>query len=444
MLAGRKPPLKLLLIPAELDGGIWPGLDDHAQVDLFYFRRPEQSLNARSGSIELATCQAQASETASRRYDYVLGRANALAWLPVFRLAGLDTPFAVTPNFNHVAPYDAYVLALAGQFARPGDLLFTGSRSAQRPFAGFGFEALGHHATGVPLQEFRPLPAEHRRQTRARLGIPDQAPLLLYTGRLSPDKSVAELIGVHRRVKQALGISHLVISSWVEQPEYARHCHELGRMVGDVLFVNSPPRPELVEQYNSADLFALFGVSVHDTFGFSPLEAMACGTPPVVPCYDGFAENIPASAGLLCPTRGDPAARGCDIDDFADRVIALLQDQPRRRSMRAAGLEAIRRFDRASSLQRFVDTLADRAQAAASAAAAPPPAAWRCAGLPPAFAEMASNLEGHDLRALVAGLLRTKQHQLQASAEQVRRFRRFWFADFFPERPGEPPLASVA
>ena len=385
--------LKILYLPQSQFDAVWPGLGDNADVEVFPLRGEGEVLGARSRSADLATCLERAREVAGKGYHYVVGQANALAWLPVFRLAGIGVPFAVVPDFNHVLPNDSYRLALASQFRRAGDMLFTGSRSAQQAFARFGFECVPHLPTGIPWNEFRPATPRQRQDIRTRLRIPENATLLLYTGRLAPDKAVHDLIRAHGRIKQTISNSFLVVSTLYDHPEYSRKCQELAREVGDVLFVQDPPREDLVALYNTADLFALFGVSIHETFGRSPLEAMACGTVPVVPAYDGFAENIPESAGVLVPTHGDVATRACQIDEFAGAVTTLLRDGTRLSQMREACREQARRFDSAICLQRFTAYMAERAVTGDWPG---PPAAWSNAHLPQELQDMAGHLEGKD------------------------------------------------
>ena len=134
--------MRLLFIPppgpaSDLRSGVWPALADHAEIDLLPIERPAQLLAKHGQPIELGDCLALAERVTERRYDYVVGHANALLWLSVFRTAGSQLPFAVVPNYNHVQPYDIFVLALAAQFRTPGDVLFTGSRASARAFERF-------------------------------------------------------------------------------------------------------------------------------------------------------------------------------------------------------------------------------------------------------------------------------------------------------------------
>ncbi|MDZ7632798.1 MAG: glycosyltransferase [Gemmatimonadaceae bacterium] len=81
--------------------------------------------------------------------------------------------------------------------------------------------------------------------------------------------------------------------------------------------------PYLADRARLADLQAAssvyMGTSPHETFGLSPLEAMACGTP--VLAADGGAgrEHVLSSGAGRLFAPGDP-------DDLAEQAITLLQD----------------------------------------------------------------------------------------------------------------------
>jgi glycosyltransferase involved in cell wall biosynthesis len=89
---------------------------------------------------------------------------------------------------------------------------------------------------------------------------------------------------------------------------------------------------ELPGLYAQAQAFVL--PSLHEGFGLTAVEAMACGTPVVA-----------SRAGALPDTTGG-AARLVDPDPEAIReaLVALLHDDAQRRELRAAGIERAQRF----------------------------------------------------------------------------------------------------
>lgn len=408
----------------------WRGLEAYAEVDVFPLPSVADALGRFTGPADLEACLDRVRELKSRHYDFIVGHANSFLWMSVFRLAGRDTPFAIVPNFNHVLAYDVYALALAAQFRRPADLLFTGSRSSQRAFERFGFSCFPYHAPGIPLVDYqRKIGASAL--PRSTWGIPDGVPLLLYTGRLQPDKSVYSLILAHRELLKTTR-AHLVICYHLEHRDYAERCRQLAAEVGNITFLKDPPQEELAHLYSASDVFVLIGVSEHETFGRSPIEAMSCGAVPVVPAYDGFAENIPANAGVLVPTYGDFADRKCGVIDFANAVAAVLGKSPQDfTAMRELGMAAVRKFDSASCTEIFIKAVRSALESGVGRPASPPQT-WSQGRLPPEAAAMTAALEGKDLKGVLAQFLAEKRPQMDVSEGKLVAHRRLWFSSFFP------------
>jgi glycosyltransferase involved in cell wall biosynthesis len=76
--------------------------------------------------------------------------------------------------------------------------------------------------------------------------------------------------------------------------------------------------------------------SLHEGFGFPPLEAMACGAPVL-------ASNAPAMPEIL----GDAALLVDASDDlaFAEALARIIEDESLRRDLRARSLRRAARFD---------------------------------------------------------------------------------------------------
>jgi glycosyltransferase involved in cell wall biosynthesis len=93
------------------------------------------------------------------------------------------------------------------------------------------------------------------------------------------------------------------------------------------------PEHDLVSLYNAAEVF--FFPSLHETFGFPVLEAMACGTPVVTSNVYSIPE-ISGDAAVLCPSLGYMA--------FKDAIERILQDAETRKKMISEGLENAKKF----------------------------------------------------------------------------------------------------
>jgi glycosyltransferase involved in cell wall biosynthesis len=106
---------------------------------------------------------------------------------------------------------------------------------------------------------------------------------------------------------------------------------------GWATFLRDPTPQELVEEvYNRCQVFVQ--PSYYEGFGFTAVEAMACGCA-LVSTDNGGSEDyaIPGETALV-------AAPG-EIDDLARQVQALLGDDALRTRLATAGLGFVRRFD---------------------------------------------------------------------------------------------------
>ncbi len=190
---------------------------------------------------------------------------------------------------------------------------------------------IGVWARGVDTERFTPerRSAELRAQWRAN----DRRPVLLYVGRVSKEKRVDQLPGLHDALVR-LGIDHRLVVVG-EGPWRA----ELSRRCPDALCLGTLGRDRLAEVYASADVFVF--PSTTDTAGNVVLEAQASGLPVLVSGAGGPREQmLPDVSGVVCADAAEawtvPAAR-------------LLTDAGLRHLMGAAarGYARSRRWDHA-------------------------------------------------------------------------------------------------
>ena len=166
-----------------------------------------------------------------------------------------------------------YVRALYSRFART----FVSSAPLGAVLAEWGVNNVTTVDLGVDPAIFHPSddPAD---SARAGLKLPPGVTLLLYVGRLSPEKNTQTLFaGFHRLCRQYPGRFHLLV---VGDGNQRRLVPSLQKKTGAVTWQPycSDPR-ELARLYRAADLFVHPGVQ--ETFGLVTLESQACGTPVV-------------------------------------------------------------------------------------------------------------------------------------------------------------------
>lgn len=165
---------------------------------------------------------------------------------------------------------------------------------------------------GVDTELWRP---RDRADLRAQLGLPADATIVLYLGRLSPaDKGdLLPLLDVFGRLVRELRRSDLlfVLAGTDRDGDSQPLRAHVGRsgLSRHVRFIHDPKSPHLL--MGAADVFVSPADSIQEAFGLTPLEAMATGTPQVVADWDGYRDTVvDGETGFLIPTMWSE----CDSD----------------------------------------------------------------------------------------------------------------------------------
>ncbi len=197
------------------------------------------------------------------------------------------------------------------------DVTFAPTPTVARELRARGMRRVHICGRGVDAMAFHPAHRDSR--VRERLGDGSDAPLMLYVGRLSPEKNLAALAPVAR----ALPEYPLAIVG--DGPARADLAAEVARL--NVHFAGTLRGEALTTAFASADLF-LFP-SQTETFGQVVHEAMASGLPTVGVRAGGVQDLITdGQTGLLCPP-DDPTA-------FVEAARRLVTDPALRYAMGAA------------------------------------------------------------------------------------------------------------
>ncbi len=194
---------------------------------------------------------------------------------------------------------------------------------------------------GVDLSVFRPL---DRGVARAGLGLPADALVLLFAGRIQPLKApdvllraVAELLAQTPALRSRLVVPVVggPSGTGLEHPEsLAQLATELG--LDDVVrFVPPVGQAELARWCAAATLVAV--PSYNESFGLVAAEAQATGTPVVAAAVGGLTTVVrDGHSGLL--------VEGHDARDWAAALRRVLEDDDLRLRLEAGALEQARRF----------------------------------------------------------------------------------------------------
>jgi len=194
---------------------------------------------------------------------------------------------------------------------------------------------------GVDIRVFEP--AADKFQTRTQFGIPSGQIVLLYVGRLAPEKNVKTLLQAFAQLNnQCPGRFHAFI---VGDGFYRDDVIELQKATRSVTWMRyCSDQLKLAKLYRAADLFVHPGVQ--ETFGLVALESQACGTP-VVGIHGSYMDRI---------IFADQShwAKENTAESLAAAILTMSKTD-----LAKAGLEASYRVARRYSWQRVFDRMFD-------------------------------------------------------------------------------------
>lgn len=176
--------------------------------------------------------------------------------------------------------------------------------------------------TGIPAP---PYVLARPTETKRELGVPPDARVLLYVGRLAPEKNLEMLLRAFQRIAEKTSDAYLVMAgSGKSAPALRRLTKQLG-IAPRVVFTGFLGRTKLDPLYKASDLF-LFP-SKTETQGLAVGEALAAGTPAIVVNGGGAPEAIQDGVnGFLIED---------DAASMADRTVQILDDRELRQRLSA-------------------------------------------------------------------------------------------------------------
>ncbi len=336
---------------------------------------------------------------------------------------GAYSLFGVTHTLSSDRALDG-VAALASHPFMPWDALICTSHAAKQLVDAVIEEAqdeLRHHAgadrfagiqtpvipLGVHCDRWTPNP-EARAQARRRLGLAPDEVAFLFAGRLS-FHAKANPAALYQALQAISGAAKVVlIEAGLFPNEGVRAAYQQAQahLAPDVRFIHAPGDDDqaYADAWRAADVFTSLSDNVQETFGLTPVEAMAAGLPVVVSDWNGYRSNVRHGVdGILVPTIAAPPGAGEDVGiavasgalsydrqigllslgvtveprALRDALLSLATDSDLRARMGAAGrLRAQEVFDWPVVLRAYDSLTADLAKLrAAGGIVAPEP--WR-------------------------------------------------------------------
>jgi alpha-1,6-mannosyltransferase len=176
-----------------------------------------------------------------------------------------------------------------------------------------GIPNVVHIPLGVDLEHFTPERRANAAATRAAWKLPADGPLVTFIGRFAHEKELDVLMDAWPEIQRRTGASLVMAGEGPEGP--ALRARNKGSQVFWLPFIAD--RARLADLQAASSVY--MATSPHETFGLSPLEAMACGTPVLAADGGGVREHVLNSGAGRIFTPGDAA-------DLAEQAVGLLND----------------------------------------------------------------------------------------------------------------------
>lgn len=197
-------------------------------------------------------------------------------------------------------------------------------------------------SVGVDVDEFAPPTPEERASARGDLDLPVGTPVAAFVGGFRRRKGVERALRVWAEVaaRRPDAVFVMLGSAARDGQPDTSDVPGMPHLVaaagaGRVRLLASPPDASLVRRVlRAADVY-LFPSTSEGT-PTSVLEAMACGVPPVLAPLEGFTGPVVRDGVEGLVLEGDLAPGDC-----AERIVALLDDAPRRARMGRASRERV-------------------------------------------------------------------------------------------------------
>ncbi len=195
---------------------------------------------------------------------------------------------------------------------------------------------------GVDLYTFTP--GQGRSAAREFVGLPKDALVVSFVGRIQPHKGPEVLIrATSELVKHSPLLRHKLIVNIIGGASGA-NTEEVDRLkelatwlaIDDVVRFSPPvPRADLAQWYRAADLVVV--PSYSESFGLVALESQACGTPVVATAVGGLRTAVADGISGVLVDGHDPKA-------WSSVIVRLLQEPQRRVLLSMGAIEHASHF----------------------------------------------------------------------------------------------------
>jgi len=172
---------------------------------------------------------------------------------------------------------------------------------------------------GVNAADFTTSP-EQRKAWREKLDIPEDAVVALFMGRFNVRAKMNPglmALALERTAKATGKPIYWVNAGWAPSEKEEENYHARTRELCPTVHyrsVDGRPPDVRFSIWSVADFFISFSDNIQETFGLTPIEAMAAGLPCVVTDWDGYKDTVRHGVdGFRVPTLAPPPGEGGDL-----------------------------------------------------------------------------------------------------------------------------------
>jgi glycosyltransferase involved in cell wall biosynthesis len=263
------------------------------------------------------------------------------AWCRVARVPYVFEPLGMfQPRLRKVLLKRALDATLYRGVARGAAAVVAASEREREDVIACGVDPDKVHVRGNGFPDPSDEPGAADGDLRSRLGIPGNAPLVLYVGRIASGKGIEHLLEAARQIPEA----HVVVAGPDDRHGTASLVREAQTAPATAGRIHALPVAEEPphDLYPQADVFVL--ASEGESFGMVAAEAAAAGTPVIVSDRCGIAGFFEDGEALVVPY---------ERTAVVDAVRRVLSDPELRSQLARGGIEAARRtsWDRVTDRQ---------------------------------------------------------------------------------------------
>ncbi len=199
---------------------------------------------------------------------------------------------------------------------------------------------------GVDILQFSPERKSEkvRNEMIEKSGIPKDAVILLYAGRISPEKNIELLPEFMKLLVKGEKDYRLLVAGAGPQAEWLKEQTEKF-IPNKIIQFGHLDKETLANYYANADIFV--HPNPREPFGIAPLEAMASGTPTVAPNAGGLLSYATNENMWLCEPKGE---------DFAGAIREIIENPELKEEKIKNALETAKNNTREKSTDFLIET----------------------------------------------------------------------------------------